>query len=366
MEILAVFIITFLSLRTFISLVNLLSRLHLPEQKSHHAPKVSVLIPARNEETAIGRLLESLEKQDYLDLEIIVCNDHSSDNTEEILNWYSGGNKRLHWFLGEKLPSGWLGKNFACHQLAQKAAGQYFLFLDADVELNPDAISKAVAYFQGNGLSLLSVFPEQKMESFAEQISVPLMNWILQSLLPMILIRKSRFASLSAANGQFMLFDAENYRSNQWHLQVRNHNVEDIRLARMIKAEGYKIAVLLGDNDIFCRMYHRFDEAVQGFSRNIHEYFGGRRAVMLVFWFMASLGPFITFFASGWMFFGLFVLLVLLNRVFVATANRQNVFLSVLLHPLQMLSFTVVVFYHIFRRIKKETTWKGRKINLSA
>jgi chlorobactene glucosyltransferase len=363
MGILAVFIITFLSLRTFISLVNLLSRLHLPEQKPHHCPKVSVLIPARNEEAVLGHLLDSLEKQDYPDFEVIICDDHSSDNTEEILNWIAGEDERFHWFLGEKLPSGWVGKNFACHQLAQKAAGQYFLFLDADVELNPDAISKAAAYFQGNGLSLLSVFPEQKMESFAEQISVPLMNWILQSLLPIILVQKSRFASLSAANGQFMLFDAENYRSNQWHSQVRNQNVEDIRLARMIKSEGHKMAVLLGNNDIFCRMYHRFDEAVQGFSRNIHEYFGGRRAVMLVFWFMVSLGPFITFFAFGWMFFGLFVLLVLLNRVFIAAANRQNVFLSVLLHPSQMFSFTVVVFYHIFRRIKKETTWKGRKID---
>ena len=364
MQILAIFTFVFLVLRTFISLVNLISRLHLPEQKPASFLKVSVLIPARNEEAVIGCLLESLKKQDYPDFEVIICNDHSWDNTEEILNWMVGEDERFHWFLGEKLQEDWLGKNYACHLLAQKASGKYFIFLDADVELSPDAINKAVAFFQENELSLLSVFPQQKMESFAEQITVPVMNWILQSLLPMILVQKTRFASLSAANGQLMMFDAENYRVHQWHSRVRNQNVEDIRLARMIKAEGLKIAVLLGKNDVFCRMYRSFDEAVIGFSRNIHEYFGGQRAVMLVFWFIVCFGPFIVFFAAGWTLFSLFVLLVLLNRVFITAANRQSIFLSVLLHPVQMISFTVVVFYNIFRRIKKETTWKGRKIRV--
>ena len=190
------------------------------------------------------------------------------------------------------------------------------------------------------------------------------MNWILQSLLPMILVQKTKFPSLSAANGQLMMFDAGNYRSNQWHSSVRNQNVEDIQLARMIKANGFKIAVLLGNRDVFCRMYRSFDESVVGFSRNIHEYFGGKRLVMLAFWFIVCFGPFIVFFASGWTISGLFALLVLANRLFISVANRQNIFLSVLLHPLQMFSFTAVVFYNIFRRIKKETTWKGRKIKL--
>ena len=364
MELLAIFTLGFLALRTIISFVNLISRLHLPDQKPANFPKMSVLIPARNEEAVLGRLLDSLEKQDYPDFEVIVCDDHSSDNTEEILNGIAGEDERFHWFLGEKLPADWLGKNFACHQLAQKASGKYLIFLDADVELSPDAITKAVAFFQEKDLSLLSIFPQQKMESLAEWLTVPVMNWILQSLLPMILVQKTKLPSLSAANGQMMMFDTENYRTHQWHSRVKNQNVEDIRLARMMKAEGFQIAVLLGNNDVFCRMYNNFNDAVVGFSRNIHEYFGGRRAIMLAFWFIVCFGPFIVFFATGWTIFGLFVLLFFANRLFVAAANRQNVFMSVLLHPLQMISFTAVVFYNIFRRIKKETTWKGRKIKL--
>lgn len=362
MEVLAEFILFFLALRTLISLVNLLSGLHLPKGKPSTFPKVSVLIPARNEEAVIGQLLSGLQQLDYPHIEVIVCNDHSSDNTEEILNRFAGEDKRIEWFLGEKLPEDWLGKNFACFQLAQKATGQLLLFLDADVELSKDAITKAVTFFQEKKLSLLSVFPHQKMESFAEQVTVPIMNWILQSLLPMILVRKTTRPSLSAANGQFMMFDAAGYLKYQWHSKVRNQNVEDIQLARMVKTKGLNMAVLLGNRDVFCRMYRHLDEAVLGFSRNIHEYFGGQRTVMIGFWFLVCSGPAIVWIALDYQFFGLFVLLVIANRIFVAWSSGQNRFWSVLLHPLQMISFTAIVFYNVYRRIKKDTEWKGRQI----
>lgn len=364
MEILAFFILIFLALRTFISLVNLLSGLHLRKEKPVDFPKVSLLIPARNEEAVIGRLLNSLQQLDYPDFEVLVCNDHSSDNTEEILNWFAGDDERIHWFLGERLPENWKGKNFACHQLAQKASGKYLIFLDADVELSTNAITRAVAYFQRENLALLSVFPQQRMESAAERMTVPVMNWILQSLLPLILVRKTKLSSLSAANGQFMMFDAANYRSSQWHSKVRNQHVEDIRLARMMKAGGLRIAVLLGNDDIGCRMYSSLDEAVLGFSRNVHEYFGGSRAVLVGFWLTVCLGPAMVWFTLGLEFFGLFAVLVLGNRLFVAWAGRQNIFWSVLLHPFQMLGFTAIVFSNLFGRMKKETTWKGRQIKL--
>lgn len=363
MEILALFIVAFLFLRTLVSMVNAFSYLHLPNQKPDSFPKVSVLIPARNEEATIGKLLESLEKQDYPDFEVIVCNDHSSDNTEEILNWFSGENQQFHWFLGEKLRDNWLGKNFACHQLAQKATGSIFIFVDADVALEKDTLTKTVAYFLKKKLTLLSVFPQQKMKTFSEHVTVPLMNWILQSLLPMVLVQKVHFASLSAANGQFMVFEAANYRTNQWHSRVRNQNVEDIRIARMIKSEGYKMAVLLGKNDIYCRMYQRFGEAVHGFSRNIHEYFGGSRLAMMGYLLVVLSGPFIVFLAPGYRYFLGFIALVLINRVAVSVANKQNMVWNILLHPLQMTSFAIIALYNIFRKTKRKTTWKGRSLD---
>jgi chlorobactene glucosyltransferase len=360
MEFLAAFILFFLSVRTVVSLVNTLSNLHLPDKKPHEFPKVSILIPARNEEAVLGRLLASIEKLDYPEYEVIVCDDHSSDNTEEILNWFQGENEHFHWFLGGKLPADWLGKNYACHQLAEKASGKYMIFLDADVELSPELVSKAVAFFQEKKLTLLSVFPQQKMESFAAKITVPVMNWILQSLLPMILVQKTKFQSLSAANGQFMMFETSGYRENWWHSKVKNQNVEDIRLARMVKSSGFKMAVLLGNNDIFCSMYSRLGEAILGFSRNIHEYFGGSRLVLFLYWLVIFFGPIFGWLILGYRFLIGFAVLVILNRLLVAWASCQNSFVAVLLHPMQMISFTAIVFYNIYRR--KETEWKGRKI----
>lgn len=366
MELLAIFILGFLILRVTISLVNFFSGLHLPNKKPKSFPRVSILVPARNEEAAIGQLLESVEKIHYPDYEVIVCDDHSSDNTDEILNWFSGEDERVHWFLGEQLPDGWLGKNFACYQLAQKATGKYLIFLDADVELSRDAITRAVAFFQKKNLSLLSVFPQQKMESLAEWMIVPVMNWILQSLLPMMLAEKTSFPSLSAANGQFMMFERENYHQYQWHSRVKNQPVEDIRLARMVKSQGLKMTVLLGSYDIYCRMYHHWGEAVQGFSRNIHEYFGGSRWLMTLFGILVICGPFVVWVAMGGPYLLLFIALVIFNRFLVALAARQNIFWSLLLHPVHMISFVAIAFNNILRRIKKETTWKGRKINLQA
>jgi len=366
MEALAWLILFFLLTRTMVSLVNLLSGLHLAHQRPASFPKVSLLIPARNEEAVLGRLLTGILQLDYPELEVIVCDDHSSDNTEEILNWFSGEDERIHWFLGEKLPDDWLGKNYACHQLAQKATGKYLIFLDADVELSPDAIAKAVAYFEDKKLSLLSVFPQQKMESLAEWSLVPVMNWILQSLLPMILVRTKRNPSLSAANGQFMMFEAASYRHFEWHKRVKSQQVEDILLARMVKAEGLKMAVLLGDQDIYCRMYQTMEEGILGFSRNINQYFGGSRLLMLAFWLIVVLGPFIVWIFLDWKFLVFFAGLVILNRIMVAIAARQNILGAVLLHPLQMLGFTAIIIYNIFRRVKKETTWKGRTISLQS
>lgn len=360
MEILALAILTFLALRTLVSMINAFSNLHLPDKKPATFDKVSLLIPVRNEEATIGNLLTSIQKIDYPDFEVWICNDHSTDQTAKILEKFAKEDGRILWFDGENLPEDWLGKNFACHQLADKASGKYLIFLDADVTLDANSISRAVSFFQKRKLSLLSVFPHQQMETFEAKITIPVMNWILQSLLPMKLVQTSKYPSLSAANGQFMMFENENYMKNLWHEKVKDKNVEDILLARMIKDSGLKIAVLLGDRDIFCRMYEKWDEAVTGFSRNIHQYFGGSKLMMFFYWLLVISGPFVVWSVLGWQKLLLFIALVAVNRIFVSIASRQNIATTVLLHPLQMISFTAIIIFNIYHR--KETEWKGRKI----
>ena len=116
-----------LLLRFLVVLTNYLSKPYLPKAaRLSSFPKVSILIPARNEEANLPNLLVDLQQLDYPNFEVIVCNDHSTDDTEVILQNFSSSFQQLRYFNNETLPSGWVGKNFACHQLAKQATGDYF------------------------------------------------------------------------------------------------------------------------------------------------------------------------------------------------------------------------------------------------
>ena len=357
------FVLIFLTVRALISLINLLTRNYLPSGIPDSQPLISILIPARNEEKSLPLLLTDLKEATWINLEIIVCNDHSTDKTEEILKNFSNEMPNLRFFNGKMLPEGWTGKNYACHQLALKASGDYLLFLDADVRISPHMVQKALAYIQKHRFQLVSVFPTQVMHTLGEMATVPVMNWVLLSLLPLPLVRLSGFSSLSAANGQCMLFDAENYRSNMWHQKVKSNTVEDIVISRAIKKGKGKIATLTGGDDVFCRMYKSSAEAINGFSRNVHQYFGGSRLVMVVFAIVVLLGWIPVLISMGWIGIKIYFILVAANRVFVAMASRQNS-TAVLLHPVQMINFGIIVVMNIVRKFKGSIQWKGRIIKV--
>jgi glycosyltransferase involved in cell wall biosynthesis len=359
----AFFVMSFLFVRMLISLINLLTRNYLPEGETDRQPLLSILIPARNEDKSLPLLLQDLKQVSYPNLEIIVCDDNSTDNTPEILKSFSLQMPGLRYFCGQDLPEGWLGKNYACHQLAQQAKGDFLLFLDADVRVSAKMPSKAVQYIQKLNMDLVSVFPTQLMQTHGELITVPVMNWILLSLLPLPLVRQTGFASLSAANGQFMLFNAASYRNNYWHKTVKNEATEDIVISRMIKKQGGKVSTLTGGSDVFCRMYETSGEAIGGFSRNVHQYFGGSRLVMILFTLTVLLGWIPVWLYFGWVGIKWYLLMVIANRVFIAMASRQKS-LTVWLHPLQMINFAIITVLNIVQKIKGNIEWKGRKIGI--
>ena len=233
------FLISLLVIRVLVALLNYLSFAYLPKAATlATAPEVSILIPARNEEANIGTLLEQLTMLEYNTLEIIVYNDHSDDKTESIVNYWGTLHPTIKIINGQELPQGWLGKNHACHQLAQAATGDILLFLDADVRIKKNLIKRSIRHLQKYELHLLSIFPKQIVRSFGEKVSVPLMNWILLSLLPLPLIRKLKNEAFSAANGQFMMFKATTYKALWPHEKCKSHKVEDIAIMKLFKREG--------------------------------------------------------------------------------------------------------------------------------
>jgi len=360
---LAWFAFGLLALRSGVAIFNFITQPYLPARAEVDELMVSILIPVRNEANNIPHLLKSLAALSYANLEVLVYNDDSTDETAAIVSNF----KRpfpLRVIEGTTLPAGWLGKSHACHFLALEAMGDYFLFLDADVTVEPDLIPKLVTFMRKEKLALISIFPYQRMDTFGEKMVVPVMHWILVSFLPLLLVRITRKVSLSAANGQLMFFDAATYRTCQWHQQVKSIRVEDIAIARLVKGARLRMATLLSRGEVNCRMYGSYSEAVSGLSRSVCAFFGESHLAMLLFSLFSTLGVVIVFLFLSPIFGFIYLLLVLVLRVMVSFAAEQSAVFNVCSIVVQQFAFLQMVVKSLTSKIRGKTEWKGR--NLSA
>ncbi len=360
---LAWFILFFGLIRMLVAFINFISKVGFPNKINvDYQPFVSVLIPARNEEKNIGNLLSDLSEFTYKNLEILIYNDLSTDCTGGIVNSYSLTDQRIKLINGVKPYKGWLGKNFACHKLATQAKGELLLFLDADVRVKNGLIEQSIAYLENYKLSLLSVFPHQLMPVKETRYAVPLMNWILLSLLPLFLIRVSSWKSFSAANGQFMLFRAAAYSKYRPHEKFCNNPVEDIETIRYFKKKKLKTATLLGDEHIQCTMYHSLEESINGFSKNIFRFFGGSIILTVLFGLLTTFAPVLVLILGNWWLFLIYMLQIILIRIFVSLASKQNLHDNLLYMPVQPYIFLKIIFNAIVQKKNKTLLWKDRNI----
>jgi chlorobactene glucosyltransferase len=350
-------IFTFVILWNFFKAPILQNRTHKLKKK----PKLSVLIPVRNEERNIERCLRSVELQNYPNFEVIVLNDGSTDETTNILNKFEG----IKIIEGKPLPFGWTGKNWACHQLSQYAEGDLLLFIDADVELAPNALSESAERMDRSKIDMLSAFPTQRIKSFGEWLTIPLMNWLLLTFLPLSLVHRSKNNSFVAANGQFLLIDKKKYLAFGGHSAVQNEIVEDMEIARIMKKNKYKVMTALGGSAVYCRMYNSFSEALMGFSKNYYKGFNTTPLnffMMILFFEIIFLLPAILSivnFSFIWL-----VLIIAFGRYVQALNSNQRPVLNVLLHPLQMIVMLIIGLNSIIKARSNKFEWKGREIVL--
>lgn len=330
---------------------------------TNHDILISVLIPARNEEENIAKILDSLLLQSYKNLEILILNDDSIDNTAEIVNQYSVKDSRIKLINGKQLPSNWTGKNWACHQLSLFAKGEILLFIDADILLKKNSIKQAVGIFLQKNLSMLSVFPSQIIGNLGTYLVIPMMNWLLLNFLPLRKVYTSPNKSFVAANGQFLMFDKKNYLRIGGHAAVRNQIVEDMELARIIKLNGLKLMTALGDDSIFCKMYSSYQSSIKGFTKNFYRGFNTTPLnfiLLLLFIEVIFLLPFIlSFIESGYM---VIVVIIITNRILISLISKQKPLLNVFLHVLQIVLFFYVGIQSIYEVYLGKGEWKGRKL----
>jgi glycosyltransferase involved in cell wall biosynthesis len=342
-------------------LLNFVFRQKIHKPHSPFKGKVSILLPARNEEHNIGNLLDDLTKMKNSNFEIIVFDDQSTDNTSAIVQKKANTDKRIKLIQSDGLPAQWLGKNHACYQLAKAAKGNYYLFADADVRLHGNVVENAVSYMENRQLGLLSVFPVQIQKTIGEKLTVPVMNYILLSLLPLIFVRISPFSSHSAANGQFMLFNALNYKKTQPHKVFKSSPVEDIAISGYYKKQKIKVACTTGESRIKCRMYSNYKEAVNGFSKNVFMFFGNHPVLAFLFWIFATLG-FIPVMLSQPGILPYYISAIILIQLVYSFISKQNPLLNLVLFPLQLLFLLQVMIKSMLNKIHKQYSWKGRKI----
>ncbi|QDV33948.1 glycosyltransferase family 2 protein [Tautonia plasticadhaerens] len=233
-------------------------------------PPVTAVIPAKDEEGALPACLESVRAQTYPDLDILVVDDRSTDATPEIARRAAELDPRVRVLTLTELPPGWTGKTHALHVAAAEARGRWLWFLDADTRHQPDCLSIVMEYARANNASLASLLPEMRCESFWEKVVTPLAGIVLMRTYPTFIANDDR-RPLAFANGQFLLIERPAYDAVGGHEAVRDRFVEDIGLARLVKATGRSVKTAIAPEISSTRMYTSLSGLVRGWSRILYD-----------------------------------------------------------------------------------------------
>jgi hypothetical protein len=228
------------------------------------APAVSVIVPARNEEACLGACLKSLTAQNGVAREIIVVNDASTDRTREIASSFA----EVKVVDAGPIPSGWTGKNNALTSGSRAARGHWLLFTDADTVHFPGSLAHSLAEAAERKAALLSYSPAQDVRSPAEKAIMPVIFAELASTYPPSQVSDPA-SPVAAANGQYLLISREAYDAVGGHAAVAGSLLEDVALARAVKASGRAIFFRFGGDTVSTRMYRSFAQLREGWTKNL-------------------------------------------------------------------------------------------------
>jgi hypothetical protein len=335
-------------------------------QGSEPLPELSVLIPVRNERARLPNLLQRLRELQPTPLEVILCDDGSDDGSTEWLReqlpLHQPG-ERFSWFPAPPKPEGWVGKNWACHQLGMRARGQWLLFLDADLTLYDHSLRALRNVLAHCGSSeLVTAVPALQPSGFLVGLLKLMVPYSVFTLLPLRLAERHPHPAFAFANGQVIAFPRCLYQQRQPHLQVRDAVLEDVQLARLVKSSGGTVRILDGRRQFRVRMYDTLAEATAGFSKNAVAICGGvpgavAVAIALVTVYLLPLGEAVLGGIEWW--HGLHYLL----GAFLFGASGWMAGLPWwygIFHPCSILIGEVVLWRSIVWYRRGEVRWKGR------
>lgn len=263
------------------------------------APKVSVCIPARNEETNIRRCVEAVLRQDYPNFEVIVLDDRSTDATLTLLKEIASRDSRLILISGSDLPEGWAGKPHALYQASAAASGQWLCFVDADTFLEPNALSSVYAKANETQADLFTIMTRQILGSFWERTVMPLVMTALSvGFSPRKVNDPSRRDAV--ANGQFIFIKRNIYDLIGGHERIKDQIVEDKALSENVKWNGHRLVVADGRLVVSTRMYTSLATMWEGWTKNIYLGLREHPYLLLLGAFGATLALLAALFLPAW------------------------------------------------------------------
>ncbi|WLD15059.1 glycosyltransferase [Planctellipticum variicoloris] len=333
-------------------------------------PRVSLLIPARNEERGLRATLHAALDSERIELEVIVLDDHSTDRTAEIVCGFAAHDPRVRLELAPPLPAGWCGKQHACRVLSTLATFDTWLFLDADVRLEPSGVAQAVRFLQASGASLVSGVPRQETVTLLERLLLPLIHFVLLGFLPLDRMRRSTHPAYGAGCGQFFLTTRDAYEKSGGHAAIRESLHDGVRLPRAYRAAGLKTDLFDATPAAVCRMYRSGSEVWRGLAKNATEGLAAPAMIVPATLLLAlgQIAPFLLLpiclvdgaSPSAVGCSAVAVACAWLPRLLGALRFRQS-WLGAVLHPLGIALFLAIQWSALFARsIGQPATWKQR------
>lgn len=330
---------------------------------------VSVCIPCRNEERNIAEVVGCVLKSRHMPTEILLYNDDSTDATGRLAAELSAAYPEVRVVPARPLPEGWCGKQHACHRLAEKAEGDWLLFIDADVRLEPDAIGSALGFAHKSGAALVSTFPKQITGTLGERLIVPMMFYLLLGYLPFRSMRRTTSPAASAGCGQFILARRAAYETVGGHATVKDSMHDGIKLPRAFRRQGFKTDIFDGTHLSRVRMYTGFGDTWKGFAKNAYEGLGSvgllvfltalHLAVHVVPWVLMPILVLTGADAALIGLCGLAIGLQMLQRLALTKRFEHPVTLA-LMHPVSALLLTGVQWHSFVLQLRSRRSWKGR------
>ncbi len=339
--------------------------------------KLFILIPARNEAANIGDCLRELLAQDYGNFTLLVLDDASTDGTAEIIAESAAGDGRVELLDGLPIQPGWAGKVWACSQLGAAAlerGADWLLFLDADTRARPSLVGSALQLGQETGAGMVSAFPYQIADSFWERVTLPMIQFLIITFLPVRMVWESPFKMLVAGCGQFELFSASTYRKTGGHAAIPNSFHDGLKLARRTKAMGLTVRLFDATPLMTCRMYAGGRAVWNGFTRNAYEGLGSPPVLLIMtalqgVLFLAPFGFWVSGVGcrvSGRSFSPVIFALVtaqigIIYLIRILQARRFGHGGAVWLHPLSIAALIAIQWGSFWKALRKKTVvWKGR------